>query len=414
MADLGLGSGGITDGTTAELTDRLYVLRDPTGTPVDRWITPGYLKTLLAAASFAWSVNSALSAPAAHYSGTWITGGTATTNKPHFLIEPTGTTSTGWSTAGTGLGINAATGFTGNLLDLKTNGTSRFFVTGAGVTQALGISYGAFPTSDAAYEVYFTAANAKARTVSSRSASLGQDFVGLRIAANWVIGWASNNAGSGDITTLDISLARDAANTLALRNLTNAQTFNIYNTFTNSSNYEAGTITWSSNTFAITPTAAGTGTSRNFQLGGTACALIDFRTAGTQRWQINSSGHILAATDNTYDIGASGATRPRAIYAAGLIACVGFNAGGGNMVTSGTGLIGVIGGAFWKSTATNIFTLIDSPQTGFGVLEIGERTAPSAPATNAVRIYAEDNGSGKTRIMALFATGAAQQIAIEP
>ena len=47
-------------------------------------------------------------------------------------------------------------------------------------------------------------------------------------------------------------------------------------------------------------------------------------------------------------------------------------------------------------------------------LEFIEQTAPSAPATNEVRIYAEDNGSGKTKLMALFATGAAQQIAIEP
>jgi hypothetical protein len=47
-------------------------------------------------------------------------------------------------------------------------------------------------------------------------------------------------------------------------------------------------------------------------------------------------------------------------------------------------------------------------------VELVEVTAPAAPATNRVRIYAEDNGSGKTRLMALFATGAAQQIAIEP
>jgi hypothetical protein len=40
--------------------------------------------------------------------------------------------------------------------------------------------------------------------------------------------------------------------------------------------------------------------------------------------------------------------------------------------------------------------------------------APAAPAANKVRIYAVDNGSGKTQLMALFATGAAQQIAIEP
>jgi len=31
-----------------------------------------------------------------------------------------------------------------------------------------------------------------------------------------------------------------------------------------------------------------------------------------------------------------------------------------------------------------------------------------------VRIFAQDNGAGKTQLMALFATGAAQQIAIEP
>lgn len=43
-----------------------------------------------------------------------------------------------------------------------------------------------------------------------------------------------------------------------------------------------------------------------------------------------------------------------------------------------------------------------------------EQTAPAAPAANEVVLYAEDNGSGKTRLMARFATGAAQQVAIEP
>ena len=43
-----------------------------------------------------------------------------------------------------------------------------------------------------------------------------------------------------------------------------------------------------------------------------------------------------------------------------------------------------------------------------------EMTAPAAPAANGYRIFAEDNGAGKTRLMVLFATGAAQQIAIEP
>ncbi len=50
---------------------------------------------------------------------------------------------------------------------------------------------------------------------------------------------------------------------------------------------------------------------------------------------------------------------------------------------------------------------------GSGALEIGEMVAPSG-VTNTVRLYAEDNGAGKTRLMAVFATGVPVQIAIEP
>lgn len=56
----------------------------------------------------------------------------------------------------------------------------------------------------------------------------------------------------------------------------------------------------------------------------------------------------------------------------------------------------------------------DTPSRFGGFIETAEVTAPSAPASNGARIYAEDNGSGKTRLMARFATGAAVQIAIEP
>ena len=46
--------------------------------------------------------------------------------------------------------------------------------------------------------------------------------------------------------------------------------------------------------------------------------------------------------------------------------------------------------------------------------EMTEATAPSAGPANSVRIYAQDNGAGKTQLMALFSSGAAQQIAIQP
>ncbi len=47
-------------------------------------------------------------------------------------------------------------------------------------------------------------------------------------------------------------------------------------------------------------------------------------------------------------------------------------------------------------------------------IEMREMTAPGAPPANRVTIYAVDNGAGKTRLMALFPSGVAQQIAIEP
>jgi hypothetical protein len=78
------------------------------------------------AGRFISSLNGAASAPPGTFTGTWFTGGTATTTKPQVLIEPTGTTSTAWSTSGTGLGVNAVSGFVGRLLDLQINGTSEW------------------------------------------------------------------------------------------------------------------------------------------------------------------------------------------------------------------------------------------------------------------------------------------------
>jgi hypothetical protein len=51
---------------------------------------------------------------------------------------------------------------------------------------------------------------------------------------------------------------------------------------------------------------------------------------------------------------------------------------------------------------------------GAGAMEFDEMTAPGAGAANTGRIYFEDNGAGKTRMMVIFATGAAQQVAIQP
>lgn len=88
------------------------------------------------------SGSSAASVAGVLASGVWFTGGSATTTKPHLLIEPSGTASTGWSTNGTGIGVNATSGAFGNLLDLQVAGVRKASVSTSGVAQVVAVSLG--------------------------------------------------------------------------------------------------------------------------------------------------------------------------------------------------------------------------------------------------------------------------------
>jgi hypothetical protein len=102
------------------------------------------------AKSLIWTASGALSAPAVLYNGLpVITGGTGTTTWPMVLIQPSGTTTTTWSNVGTYFGINAASGFTGNIMDIQANGTSRFSVTNGGTANIPGtVSTGAYHSTN--------------------------------------------------------------------------------------------------------------------------------------------------------------------------------------------------------------------------------------------------------------------------
>lgn len=118
----------------------------------------------------------------------------------------------------------------------------------------------------------------------------------------------------------DVQLYRDgAAATLAQRNGTNAQTFRNYHTYTDSSNYERLSFTWSATIAEIGTEALGTGTKRSLALGGNSIYFRPLSGSTTAAWQMTNAGHVVAVADNTYDIGASGATRPRNLYVAGSI-----------------------------------------------------------------------------------------------
>lgn len=86
------------------------------------------------------SLNGAALTPPLLLSGTWFSGGSATTTKPQYLIECNSgtTTSNNWSTSGTGFGVNGCSGFGGKLIDLQTNGADYFSVSGSGSLRSSG------------------------------------------------------------------------------------------------------------------------------------------------------------------------------------------------------------------------------------------------------------------------------------
>lgn len=67
-------------------------------------------------------------------------------------------------------------------------------------------------------------------------------------------------------------------------------------------------------------------------------------------------------------------------------------------------------------TLSELWTTLEEMRTQAALTysDMGEIAAPAAPAANTARIFAQDNGAGKTQLMVIFPSGAAQQIAIEP
>ena len=94
---------------------------------------------------------------------------------------------------------------------------------------------------------------------------------------------------------------------------------NAYGTWTDAGNYERLAFNPADATFSagpsITTQQAGSGVSRQLNIGTTGTADLRLATNSLWRWRVGgSTGHLLAHDDNAYDIGASGANRPRNIY----------------------------------------------------------------------------------------------------
>jgi hypothetical protein len=158
-----------------------------------------------------------------------------------------------WNDAGvtfTGLKFNVtstASATASLLLDLQVDGTSQIYATKGGALH--------FVEND----VYINRPTANALAVyagSTFTVGLQIRSIGAAAASTSYLGWLSAAAGGGSADTM---LYRDAAYFIAQRNGTNAQTFRLYNTFTDASNYQRLTSTWSTSTALIHNEGAGTG-----------------------------------------------------------------------------------------------------------------------------------------------------------
>lgn len=218
------------------------------------------------------------------------------------------------------------------------------------------------------------------RIVNAVQPSTSPTLSGLTVTgASDLQGNAKLGTGSTSNTvTIDnnVVLGVGGANILEMRNGLNAQTLRVFQSYTDSLNNERITLTGGSLP-TISPEASGTGTFRSLTING---ASITFDSVSTPRWIINNSGHFVANTDNTYDIGASGATRPRSGYfAANLTA-------GGSLAMGSSSVLGL---ASEHGFATRTTTALSAGQT---VVGINANTASGATTTYAIA-GAYGNGS---------------------
>lgn len=168
--------------------------------------------------------------------------------------------------------------------------------------------------------------------LGSARAGWGSNSVGYQLDQSYPLSWASTTVG----TASELFLFKDAANTLAQRNSTNAQVSRIYGTFTDASNYERLAIGVSGTSVSFIQQFAGTGTARPMQFG----------VANGAQWRISTTGMWEAVTDNTNDIGSSGANRPRTGYFANALAV------SNSPASAGTGLrLPNAGGVFSRNAA---------------------------------------------------------------
>ena len=114
--------------------------------------------------------------------------------------------------------------------------------------------------------------------------------------------------GAANSNVQDVSLWRDAANTLAQRNSTNAQTFRLYNTYTSTSLGEWLSVDWSTtaNTATIATKANGAGVVRTLATGNPLVISTGYTVATLPTGVVGMRAYVTNALAPAYGVAVAG------------------------------------------------------------------------------------------------------------
>jgi hypothetical protein len=219
---------------------------------------------------------------------------------------------------------------------------------------------------------------------------------GAAISNNLTIDSASAlQWGSSGVSSPDLFLFRGSANTLEQRSGTNPQQHRLYNTYTDSSNYERFEISWGASLLLFRTAAAGTGVIRNLIFGAAtdgASKILFIGASKGIRFGHQSGFSSIEGVDNT-----------------GAASYQPLQVGGSALALT------ISGAAVWNVAATSFAPAVDNsydigttslrPRTGyFGTsLFVGNQTA--AAASEILNISTSPtNTSGSQRTIFVFQT----------
>lgn len=266
------------------------------------------------------------------------------------------------------------------LMDLQVGTVSKFNVRkdGSVVLPASASGYGlwgSLPTSTG----YYAASLGEQSIYSGGSKMIGIHSGSSFVVFNSRIGFST----TADYNSQDLVLTRGGAANLQLGDADTTGTTAPTAQFLSAQSWSSSTTNNQTGANFTIDGSQGTGTGAGGSIifrvapaGGTSNGVQNGLAAA---WSISGAGHFLAGTDNIYDIGASGATRPRSVY-------TGASAYFGGDVFCANGIF--FGGASYTkgylySNSDGVWSLNNSTSTSFGRLQFGGTTS-SFPALKVV------------------------------